>query len=158
MTLSPFSLRKQPRPVLSRPTNSQFSFAFRRVLPPRLLRLAFHEPDGGDEHVQHAGIVALARDAAEVVVQRIRPITWAAAPGISHSARIIGFDSNTQRGHRRRIQKGAIGAIVGTQTGWLAVEVDLQFSSGPINHEPLGLSQALDEFLARFGNRLAMVV
>jgi len=38
---------------------------------PGLLRLPFHEPDCGDERVQQAGIMTLARDAAEVVVHGI---------------------------------------------------------------------------------------
>ena len=50
----------------------QFSFPFRRVLPPRLLRRSLHKPNGGDKRVEQARIVALAGDAAQVVVHRIR--------------------------------------------------------------------------------------
>ena len=45
-----------PRQLSSR----QFSLAFPRVLPPRLLRLSLHEPNGRDECVQQARVVALA--------------------------------------------------------------------------------------------------
>jgi hypothetical protein len=41
------------------------------VLPPGLLRLARHKPDGGDERVEQAGIVTLAGQAAEVAVHLV---------------------------------------------------------------------------------------
>src|SRR5579871_5655311 len=45
---------------------------FRRVLPPRLLRPAFHVPNSGNEGVEQARVVALAGEAAQFVVHHIR--------------------------------------------------------------------------------------
>src|SRR6516165_8248730 len=53
------------------PSSRQASFSFRRVLPPGLLRPSRHEPHGGDERVEQAGVVALARPLAQVLVERI---------------------------------------------------------------------------------------
>src|SRR6516165_10677226 len=47
---------------------SQFSFPLCRVLPPRLLWPAFHVSDSSNERIQKARVVALAGDAAQVVV------------------------------------------------------------------------------------------
>src|SRR6185437_12658583 len=58
--------------LLRRFSCSQFSFSFPRVLPPRLLRRSLHKPDGGDEGVEQARVVALAGDSAEVVVHHKR--------------------------------------------------------------------------------------
>src|SRR5262245_16305737 len=53
------------------PSSRQASFSFRRVRPPGPLRPSRHEPHGGDERVEQAGVVALARLLAQVLVQRI---------------------------------------------------------------------------------------
>ena len=46
--------------------------SFWRVLPPGLGPFPSHEPDGGNEHVDHAGIVTDSGGIARVVVHRVR--------------------------------------------------------------------------------------
>jgi hypothetical protein len=61
-------------PALPAPSasSSQFALAFRRVLPPGLLRTAFHIPNSGNKSVEQARIVPLSGDTAQVIVHRIR--------------------------------------------------------------------------------------
>ena len=56
--------------AIARP-KCHYTLAFRRVFPPRLFRRTFHVPNRSNECVQHARVVVLVGDSAQIVVHRI---------------------------------------------------------------------------------------
>ena len=84
---------------VDRPSSRHRSLSFRCVLPPRRLRLPFHVSNCGNEHVQHARIVALAGQAAQLIVHRVGVTSeQIGGPGDSQ-LREIGSDGGTDVGN-----------------------------------------------------------